>query len=68
MPAIRDTEKDSGLDTNKHPNKPANQPLHCVEYAIEMSINLGNASHYDVHDAFQGFSIWTEMLCGLGYN
>ena len=68
MPAIRDTEKDSGLDTNKHPNKPANQPLHCVECTIEMSINLGNASHYDVHDAFQGFSIWTEMLCGLGYN
>jgi hypothetical protein len=33
-----------------------------------MSINLGNASHYDVHDASQVFSIWTEELRGVGFN
>jgi len=33
-----------------------------------MSINLGDASHYDVHNASQGFSIWTEELRGVGYN
>jgi hypothetical protein len=39
-----------------------------VGYTIDMSINLGNASHYDVHDASQGFSVWTEEVPGLGAN
>jgi hypothetical protein len=35
---------------------------------INMSVNLGNASHFDVHDTSQGFSIWTEKVPGLGAN
>ena len=84
MPVIQDTEKDSGVDAlsvmeglENHPDEPdqppttppSNQhPLRRVGYTVDMSINLGNASHYDVHDASQGFSIWTEELRGVGYN
>jgi hypothetical protein len=84
MLVIQDTEKDSGVDAlsvmeglENHPNKPdqppttppSNQhPLRRVGYTIDMSINLGNASHNDVHDASQGFSVWTEELRGVGYN
>ncbi len=39
-----------------------------VGYTIDMSINLGNASHYDVHNASRGFSVWTEEVPGLGAN
>jgi hypothetical protein len=79
MPVIQDTEKDSGVDVLsvmeglKSPDKPDEapvnkHPLRRVGYTIDMSINLGNASHFDVHDASQGFSVWTEELRGLGYN
>ncbi len=33
-----------------------------------MSVNLGNSSHFDVHDASQGFSVWTEDFPGCGAN
>lgn len=36
-----------------------------VGYTIDMSVNLGNTSHYDVHDASQGFSVWTEEHPGV---
>jgi hypothetical protein len=39
-----------------------------VGYTIDMSVNLGNSSHYDVHDASQGFSVWTEEIRGRGAN
>lgn len=39
-----------------------------VGYTIDMSINLGNSSHYDVNDASQGYSVWTEEMLGLGQN
>jgi len=39
-----------------------------VGYTIDMSVNLGNSSHYDVHDASQGFSVWTEDFPGCGAN
>jgi hypothetical protein len=39
-----------------------------VGYSINMSVNLGNASHFDVHDASQGFSVWTEEVPGCGAN
>lgn len=31
-----------------------------VSTTMDVSVNLANASHYDVNDASQGFSIWTE--------
>jgi hypothetical protein len=37
-------------------------------YTIDMSVDLGNASHFDVHDASQGYSVWTEDLRGCGEN
>ncbi|KAI2498525.1 hypothetical protein MHU86_15985 [Fragilaria crotonensis] len=33
-----------------------------------MSVNLGNSSHFDVHDASQGYSVWTEEIPGCGAN
>ena len=39
-----------------------------VGYTIDMSVDLGNASHYDVHDASQGYSVWTEEFPGWGTN
>ena len=31
-------------------------------------VDLGNAAHYDVHDASQGFSVKTEDTPGTGTN
>jgi len=39
-----------------------------VGYTVDMSINLGNSSHFDVNDASQGFSLWTEEVPGCGEN
>ena len=44
----------------------SNSGLKPEPYTIDMSVNLGNASHYNVHDALQGFSVWTEEILGLG--
>ena len=70
MPVIVDAEEDSGLDAMPV-MEGLEQPLgnrRRVGYTIDMSINLGNASHYDVNDASQGFSVWTEDFSGVGYN
>ena len=39
-----------------------------VGYTIDMSVNLGNSSHFDVHDASQGFAVWAEEVPGFGEN
>ncbi len=39
-----------------------------VRYTIDISVNLGKTSHFDVHDASQGFSVWTEEVPGIGAN
>jgi hypothetical protein len=31
-----------------------------VTHTMDVSVDLSNSSHYDVNDASQGFSIWTE--------
>ena len=31
-----------------------------ISFSMDISVNLANASHYDINDATQGFSIWTE--------
>jgi hypothetical protein len=33
-----------------------------------MSCNLGSGSHYNVHNALQGFTVWTEERPGLAEN
>jgi hypothetical protein len=35
---------------------------------MSVSIDLANASHYDVHDASYGYSIWTEKKPGTATN
>lgn len=65
LAVIADTECDSGLE----PVPPMDGvDGHRVGYTVDMSVNLGNSSHYDVHDASQGFSIWTEELIGQADN
>ena len=39
-----------------------------VAYSIDMSVDLENASHFDVGDASQGFSVWTEEVPGKAEN
>jgi hypothetical protein len=39
-----------------------------VGYTIDMSINLGNSSHFDVNNASQAFSVWLEEIVGHGEN
>ncbi len=39
-----------------------------VGYTIDMRVNLGNLSHYQVNNASQGYSVWTEEMLGLEQN
>jgi hypothetical protein len=66
LAVMQDIEGNTGL-----------QPVACmvdkgsvdrVAYSIDMSVDLGNASHYDVGDVSQGFSVWTEEVPGLAAN
>jgi hypothetical protein len=62
---IRDTEGDSGLQPVAPMDGEGGQR---VGYTIDTSVDLGNASHFDIHDASQGFSVWTEEFPGRGTN
>jgi hypothetical protein len=66
LAVMQDIEGNTGL-----------QPLACmvdkgsedrVAYSIDMSVDLGNASHYDVGDVLQGFSVWIEEVPGFASN
>ncbi len=62
---IRDLETDCGL----HPIAPMDgADGRQVGYTVDMSVDLGNVSHFDVHNACQGFSVWTEEVRGRGAN
>jgi hypothetical protein len=53
---MQDFENDSGMQ-----HFPGMSGGRCrVTLSMDMSINLANSSHYDVNDASQGFTIWTE--------
>jgi len=39
-----------------------------VSHSMNVSMDLGNASHYDVNDASPGYSIWTESEPGTASN
>jgi hypothetical protein len=53
---MQDFENDSGM---RH--VPGMDGGKCrVTHSMDLSINLANSSHYDVNDASQGFTIWTE--------
>ena len=62
---IRDTEGNSGVE----PVVPMDgDGVHCVGYTVDMSVDLGNASHIDFNDGSQGFSLWGEEFPGRGTN
>lgn len=67
LAVIRDMESDTGLQ----PISPMEGDPHkkrSVGFTVDMSVNLGNSSHFDVHDASQGYSVWTEEIPGCGAN
>jgi hypothetical protein len=39
-----------------------------VGYTVDMSVNLGNSSHFDVNDASQAYSAWMEEMQDWGEN
>ena len=73
---IQDLERDSGLTSlpymikNVHRRKPYNGPpmAHMVGMSMDVSDNLSNSSHYDIHDASVGFAVWTEKHAGTSKN
>ena len=64
------------LEVSMPPLEQVSQPLEVsrkrrrqrIGYSIDMSCDLGNSSHYDIHDASQGFSVWTEEQPGVAAN
>ena len=63
---IQDLETDSGF--KPIPQMSGDGGSYKVSTSMDLSVNLSNASHYDVHDASQGFSIWTEDSPGSTKN
>jgi hypothetical protein len=39
-----------------------------VRYTVNMSVDLGNLPHFDVHNASQGFAVLTEEVPDCGEN
>ncbi len=50
LAVIRDLESDSGLKPEPPIDSKGDQGCG-VGYTIDMCVNLGNASHYNIHDA-----------------
>jgi hypothetical protein len=62
---IRDTEGNCGLQ----PVPPMDgEGGRRVGYTVDMSVDLGNASHHDFNDASQGYRLWEEEIPGKGTN
>ena len=65
MHLIKTLERDSGV--------PGMPPMDgdfwdWVARTIDMSVNLGNSSHFDINDCSQGFAVWTEEIPGKARN
>ena len=58
LAVIQDTDADTGFNPVSSMGETGNT-LH-VGYTIDMSVDLGNSSHFDVSNVLQGFSVWTE--------
>jgi hypothetical protein len=58
---MQDFESDSGIT---HAKGMGDGGICRVTHSMDLSVNLANSSHYDVNDASQGFTIWTEDHCG----
>ena len=66
LAVIQDTEEDTGMVPS--PRMAGDGAGNRVGYSIDTSVDLANASHYDVNDASQGYSVWTEDLPGTADN
>ena len=67
LAVIQDAEGDTGLSPAvSSMGEPGNMLR--VGFTIDMSVDLGNSSHYDVGDVSQGFFVWTEEVPGLASN
>lgn len=62
----QDLEDDAGMQ--RLPGMDGCDHFGHVTHTLDLSVNLSNASHYDVNDASQGFSIWTEDEPGTTKN
>jgi hypothetical protein len=56
---IRDTEGNCGLHPVVQMDGEGRQR---VGYTVDMSVDLGNSSHYDFNDASQGYSLWGKRF------
>jgi hypothetical protein len=67
LAVMRDMESDTGLQ----PISPMEGDPHKKRgagFTVDICVNLGNLLHFDVHDASQGYSVWTEETPGCGAN
>ena len=55
---LQDYERDVGVVADKRMETAISK----VGLTLDISHNLSNASHFDINDASQGFSVWTETL------
>jgi hypothetical protein len=62
----QDLEDDAGMQ--RLPGMDGCDHFGHVTHTLDLSVNLSSASHYDVNDASQGFSIWTEDEPGTTKN
>ena len=66
LSVIQDTEGDAGV--RPVVDMAGDVKGNRVGGLIDMSVDLANASHFDINDASQGFSVWTEEKPGLADN
>jgi hypothetical protein len=66
LAVMQDTEGDTGLSPVLSMGEPGSMLR--VGFTIDMLIDLGNLSHFDVGNVSQGFSEWTEEVPGLASN
>jgi hypothetical protein len=66
LSVIQDTEGDASVSPAA--DMAGDVKGNCVGGSIDTSVDLANASHLEVNDASQGFSVWTEEMPGLADN
>ena len=64
MHLIKTLESDSGVPVSPMDGEDGDW----VGRTVDMSVNLGNSSHYNVNDCSQGFAVWTEETPGKASN
>jgi hypothetical protein len=67
LSVIQDIEADSSAVPCKAMAGKASDDSVCfrVGFSVDMSVDMANATHYDVGDCSQGISIWLEEMPGL---